>query len=147
MKKTLLVVALVGTCGLLHANTIAAPNSVLALAGGDAYSWGISIAVPTGQVVTSAQIDFTDITLTGSRGIGYLYTSLLNSHATGVTVKSDGNPPGNYWATQFSGANITSVGTQIFTSVGTSLSWNYILNPGELAALNSYLTTGTFDIG
>jgi len=147
MIKTLLVATLVGTCGLLHANTIVAPASVLALNGGDAYSWGISIAVPTGQIVTSAQIDFTDITLTGSRGIGYLYTSLLNSHATGVTVKSDGGATGNYWATQFSGANITSVGTQVFTSVGTTSSWDYILNAGELAALNSYLTTGTFNIG
>jgi hypothetical protein len=147
MTKILLIAALVGSCGLLHANTIVAPASVLALDGDDAYSWGISIAVPTGQVVTSAQIDFTDITLTGSRGAGYIYTSLLNSQAAGVTVKSDGDAAGNYWATQFSGANITSVGTETFATVGTTLTWDYILNASELAALNAYLTTGTFNIG
>jgi hypothetical protein len=148
MKKILLIATMVGVCGLLRATTITAPSSLLPLNGANAYSWGISIPVPAGQAVTSAQINFTGITLTGSStGSGYLYTSLLNSQTTGVTKMSDGDAAGNYWATQFSGANITSIGTQFFAKVGTALTWSYVLNASQLAALNSYLTSGSFNIG
>src|ERR1035437_1247517 len=94
MKKILLIATLVGICGLVRATTITAPSSLTgfnALNGNNAYSWGISIAVPTGQIVTSAQIDFTGIKLTAanSSGTGYLYTDLLNSQTTGVTTRTD----------------------------------------------------------
>jgi hypothetical protein len=152
MKKILLIATLVGICGFVRATTINAPSTLVGssvLNGNNAYSWGISIAVPTGQTVTSAQINFTGITLTAanSSGTGYLYTDLLNSHTTGVTTKTDGDVAGDYWATQFSGANITSLGTAFFASVGTTLTWSYVLTAPELVALNSYLAAGTFNIG
>jgi hypothetical protein len=151
MKKLFILSALIGISGLAQATTITAPSSLNTLEGNNAYSWGISIAVPTGQTVSSAQIDFTSITLTAanSSGTGYLYTDLLNSSNKGVTSPSDNDAPGDYWATQFSGANITSLGTQFFKSVGTTLTWSYILTASQLTALNSYLTSGagTFNIG
>ena len=144
---------MVGTCGLLHATTIPAPSSLVGvntLQGQDAYSWGISIAVPTGETITSAEVSFTGITLTASgnsAGTGTLYTDLLDSQTTGVTTKADNDASGDYWATQYSGSSITSLGTEFFARVGTTLSWNYILSAAELADLNSYLTAGTFNLG
>jgi len=119
------------------------------LDGVDAYSWGISIPVPQGQTVTSASIDFTSVTLqaANSSGTGYLYTDLLNSQKSGVATASDNDAPGDYWATQFSGANITALGSQFFKSVGTTLTWSYVLNASQLASLNVYLTAGSFNIG
>lgn len=152
MKKILLIATLVGICGLVRATTITAPSSLVGtsiLNGSYAYSWGISIPVPTGQVVTSAQIDFTGIKLTvaNSSGTGYLYTDLLNSQTTGVTTRTDNDAAGDYWATQFSGANITALGSKFFAAVGTTLTWSYLLGASELAALNSYLAAGAFNIG
>jgi hypothetical protein len=153
MKKILLIATLVGTCGLLRATTINAPSSLVGtsvLLGQDAYSWGISIAVPTGETVASAQINFTGVVLTASgnsAGTGMLYTDLLNSHHTGVTTATDNDATGDYWATQFSSANITSLGTQFFASVGTSWTGSYNITGTALAALNTYLTAGGFSIG
>jgi VPDSG-CTERM motif len=154
MKKILLVAVFVGLNSLVHATTINAPSSLVGanvLDGNNAYSWGIAIPVPSGQTVASAQIDFTGITLTvaNSSGTGFLYTDLLNSQTGNnvVTTKSDGDAAGDYWATQFSGANITSLGTKFFASVGTTLTWSYVLNASQLAALNSYLAAGSFNIG
>ena len=146
------MIAVVGISGVVHANTISAPSTLVgtgALNGNNAYSWGISIAVPTGQVVSSAQIDFTSVTLTAANasGTGYLYTDLLNSQNPGVTTASDGDAAGDYWGTKFSGANITQLGTKFFASVGTTLTWSYVLSAPQLAALNSYLTAGSFNIG
>lgn len=153
MKKLFVVAVLVGACGFVRATTINAPSSLVGanvLNGNDAYSWGISIPVPSGQTIVSAQINFSGIDLTASgnsAGTGYLYTDLLNSQKTGVTTAVDNDAPGDYWATQFSGANIASVGTQFFASVGTTLTWSYVLTASELTALNQYLAAGTFNIG
>jgi hypothetical protein len=152
MKKILSLIAVVGISGVVHATTINAPSALVgtgALNGNNAYSWGISIAVPTGQVVTSAQIDFTSVTLTAANGsgTGYLYTDLLNSQTTGVTMPTDNDAAGDYWLTKYSGANLAQIGTQFFKSVGTTLTWSYVLNASQLVALNSYLASGTFNIG
>ena len=152
MKKTLLIATLVGICGLVRATTINAPSTLVGanvLNGNNAYSWGISIAVPTGQTITSAQIDFTNVKLTAGNGSGtdYLYTDLLKSTAAGVTTATDLDAPGDYWGTQYSGANITSLGSKLFAAVGTTMTWSYVLTAGQLTALNSYLTSGTFNIG
>ena len=155
MKKLLLLTTLVGTTSLLQATTITAPSALIgtgALEGDDAYSWGISIAVPTGQEVTSAEIDFSGVELTASgnsQGTGIIYTDLLNSKTTGLTTVSDNDAPGDYWASKFSGANISSVGSEFFKSVKTTLSWSDVLTTSELASLNSYLAddSGIFNIG
>ena len=151
MKKTLFIATLVGICGLVRATTINAPSSLVGtgtLNGGNAYSWGISIAVPTGQTITAAQIDFTNIKLTSASGsTGTLWTDLLNSPNTGVTTAVDNDAAGDYWSTKFSGANITSIGSKVFAAVGTTLTWSYVLNAAQLTALNSYLAAGTFNIG
>jgi hypothetical protein len=151
MKLTLLTSAtLLGISGLVHATTINAPSTLDSLEGVDAYSWGISIPVPAGETVASATIDFSGVQLTASgnsAGTGVLYTDLLNSQSPGVTTAFDNDAPGDYWSTQFSGKNITSVGSESFAKVGQTLSWSYDLNSSELAALNSYLAAGTFNIG
>jgi hypothetical protein len=155
MKKLFLLATLVGTASLLHATTISAPPALVgnnALEGDDAYEWGISIAVPTGEEVASAEIDFSGVELTvsgNSKGTGIIYTDLLKSQATGLTTATDNDDIGDYWATKFSGANITSLGSEYFKSVKTTLKWSDVLNTAELAALNSYLAAdnGIFDIG
>jgi len=153
MKKTLLLATLVGISGLAQATTINAPSTLIganALNGNDAYSWGISIAVPTGQTITSAEIDFSSITLTASgnsAGTGTLYTDLLNTKTTGVATATDNDATGDYWSTKFSGANISSLTTEGFSYVGQTQSWNDVLTAKQLAALNTYLSTGTFSIG
>jgi hypothetical protein len=152
MKKLPLIAAtLFGINGLVHATTLS-PTGLIghnSMDGNYAYSWGVSIAVPTGQSVTSAEIDFTAVQLTISQNTtGFLYTDLLNSKSAGLNAQVDYDAPGDYWATKFSGANITSLGTEFFASVGTTLTWSYVLNSTQLAALNSYLTAnhGMFDI-
>lgn len=156
MKKILFIATLVGINGLVHATTINAPSSLVGvnvLNGANAYSWGITIPLASGQSVVSAQVDFTSVTLAGSgnsQGTGVLYTDLLNSKTTGVTtVLGEGDTSYDYWTKVFSGANITSLGTQFFASVGTTLTWSYVLNASQLSALNSYLTAnnGVFNIG
>src|ERR1039457_4688763 len=156
MKKLLFVATLVGISGLVHATTINAPSSLIGtsvLNGNNAYSWGISIAVPSGQSVVSAQIDFTGIVLTAGNGTGtdYLYTDLLNSTMTGtggVTTRTDGDAAGDYWAIQFSGGNIANLGSRLFSTVnGTPQSWSYAITGSALTALQTYLAAGTFNIG
>ncbi len=152
MKKILIIAVLAGTCGLVRATTINAPSSLGTLEGTNAYSWGVSIAVPTGQSVNYAAIDFTSVTLVASgnkAGTGTLYTDLLNSKTPGVTYAVDNDAAGDYWTTKFSGANIASVGTQLFSKVGQTLTFDYILTQAELNSLNAYLASGsgTFDIG
>lgn len=154
MKKLFLLGTLVGISGLLHATTITAPSSLIgagALEGNNAYSWGISIAVPSGQQVTSAEIDFSSIKLTASGnsdGTGTLYTDLLNSKATGVTTAYDGDAAGDYWASHTAAGTLTSIGTQFFSAVGTTLTWSYVLTAAQLTTLNSILTAngGIFNI-
>ena len=158
MKKILSLAAIVGITGLVHATTINAPSSLIGswvLDGGNAYSWGVTIPLTSGQTVTSAQIDFTSVTLVASgnaQGTGTLYTDLLNSKVTGVngvTTATDGDAAGDYWATQFSGANIVGLGGKFFASVGTTLSWSYLLSSSQLTSLNTFLTAnnGVFNIG
>ena len=152
MKKTLLIAALIGISGLVHATSITGTTITASglgtLNGANAYSWGVSIPIASGQTVISAAIDFTSVQLT-STGSGTLYADLLNSQATGVKSVSD-TASGDYWATKFFGANIASLGSTFFASQGTTLTWGYILNTSQLAALNSYLAVGTshtFTIG
>ncbi|HUC83851.1 MAG TPA: hypothetical protein VL970_01560 [Candidatus Acidoferrales bacterium] len=152
MKKLTLLAAFIGIGVVVRATTINAPSSLIgndALNIGNAYSWGISIAVPNGQTITSASIDFTSVTLElgNSAGTGTLYTDLLNSQAPGVTTVHTGEQSGDYWATRFSGNNITALGAEGFPSSGTTLSWSYTLDASQLAALNSYLLAGSFNIG
>lgn len=152
MKKVITLAAVVGISALAHATTINAPSSLVGsdvLDGNNAYSWGISIAVPTGETITSAEVDFTAVTLNvaNSSGHGYLYLDLLNSQKTGVTTAYDGDAAGDYWATQYSGNNITSLGSTYFASVNTTKNIDVILDSTELAALNSYAAAGTFNLG
>ena len=79
MKKLFFIATLVGTCGLVQATTISAPSSLVTggLDGNSAYSWGITIPVPSGQTIISASINFSGIDLThsgNSAGTGVLYT-------------------------------------------------------------------------
>ena len=161
MKKLTIIAGLITVCGLAQATTINAPSTLVGtsvLLGGSAYAWGISPVVPTGQQVTSATLTFTSVTLThgNSTGSCYLYTDLLNLSSSGVTTYSDplsNNGLGSdYFASlaQFSGANsskLSSLGSQFFASVGTTLTWSYVLTSAQLISLNAYLANGGLSIG
>jgi hypothetical protein len=117
--------------------------------GANAYAQNIDPNLSAGQYISSATISYNNVDLVeaGSTGHGYLYTDLLNTQLPGVTTRTDNDAPGDYWATQFSGNNITSLGDEYFSKTGTTLSWNIVLTGSELTALNSYLAAGSFNIG
>ena len=105
-----------------------------------------------GSTATKVLIDFSGVELTASgnpQGTGIIYTDLLKSKTTGLTTVSDNDGSGDYWASKFSGANITTLKSESFASVGTTLKWSDVLTTSQIAALNSYLTanSGVFDIG
>ncbi len=136
MKKLLLVGILVGIGGLVHATTINAPSSLVgfeSLDGNNAYSWGISIAVPAGQQIVSAEVDWTGVTL-----------NIANSSGTGVLYT---DAPGDYWLGH-QGAGLTALNTQTF-NLGQTKSWTVVFTQPEINALNSYLAgnNGLFAIG
>lgn len=130
-------------------NTINAPSALVGasvLSGNNAYSWAVAPTVASGQQIDSATINFNNITLTvaNSSGTGYLYTDLLGLGGAGVTTYTDNDAAGDYFSGKFSNV---SLGTQFFASVGTTLSWSYILNGSQLASLNNYFANGGFSIG
>ena len=153
MKKIALIAGLIGVYGLAQATTINAPGSLVGtsvLNGNNAYAWNITtVVVPTGQQVDSATITFSNIKLTSanSTGIGYLYTDLLSLRSTTLAVSSytDNDAAGDYFASQ-SFFN-SSLGTKTFPTVGTTLSWSYVLNSAQLLSLNSYVAAGGFSFG
>ena len=146
MKKILIIAATLSICGLTHATTVNVLSSAT-LNGTYAYTDGIDISLTAGQSITAAEIDWNNVTMTTS-GLGELYTDLINSTTTGLKSYTDNDSAGDYLATKFSG-NITSLGSESFASVGTTLSWSYVLSTTQLNALNSYLTSGkgVFNIG
>jgi len=150
MKKILIIAAAFSLCGLAHATTVNVLSSAT-LNGTYAYTDGIGISLTAGQSITAAEIDWTNVKLASSgnsQGTGVLYTDLINSKTTGLTTYTDNDSAGDYLATKFPG-NITSLGSKSFASVGTTLSWSYVLNATQLTTLNSYLTSGigVFNIG
>jgi len=152
MKKLSILAALIATCGIASAVTINAPSSLTgasALDGAKAYAWGIQISLAPGQSVTSATLTFTDVKLTAanSSGKGVLYSDLINTTLTGVHSYTDNDAAGDYFAGQYSSANLVALGTKLFASVGTMLSWTYTFDSTQLAKLNAFLSDGKFDIG
>ena len=117
--------------------------------GNNAYAWGIPISLAPGQSITTASLSFKDVKLTvaNSTGKGVLYSDLLNSSLTGIHTYTDNDAVGDYFTGHYSGGNIVALGTKVFASVGTTLSWTYAFNSTELAALNSFLVNGIFDLG
>ncbi|MDR3458996.1 MAG: hypothetical protein P4N60_16235 [Verrucomicrobiae bacterium] len=152
MKKICILAVIAATCGLASATTVNVPSGLTgtgALAGENAYAWGIPISLSPGQSISTASLTFTDIKLTAANqsGKGILYSDLLNSSLTGVHTYTDNDAPGDYFTGHYSGGNIVSLGSQIFASVGTTLSWTVTFNSTQLAALNAFLVNGIFDIG
>jgi hypothetical protein len=153
MKKLCILAALAATCGLASATTITSTiKGTDALSGDSAYAWAIPITLTAGQPITSASLTFTDIKLTAanSSGKGILYSDLLKSTAstfTGTHTYTDNDATGDYFTGHYSGGNIVSLGSEVFGSVGTILSWTVTFNSTQLAALNSFLSSGVFDIG
>jgi hypothetical protein len=148
MKKLLLLASLIGTASLVQATTVS--SGLTYLSGDNAYSWGFTPSLTSGQTISSFEIDFSSVDLVAgnSSGTGYLYTDLLNTKTTGITTLTDNDVSGDYWATVLSSANRTSLGSKYFSSVGTTLTWSYVLTADQLAALNSDLTAnGVIDIG
>ena len=146
MKNYLIIAVALSLCGLTHATTVNVLSSAT-LNGTYAYTDGIGISLTASQSITAAEIDWNNVKLTSS-GTGKLYTDLINSTTTGLKSYTDNDSAGDYLTTIFSAANITSMGTATFVS-GTALTFSYILNTTQLAALNSYLTSGggVFNIG
>ena len=150
MKKLCILAALAATCGFASATTI---NSSIqgtgALDGNSAYSWGIPVSLAAGQTITSASLTFTDIKLTAanSSGKGILYSDLIKSTTTGTHTYTDNDVAGDYFVSHVASANLVSLGSQIFGSVGTMLSWTVTFNSTQLAALNAFAVGGIFDIG
>jgi len=158
MKKLSIIASIISICGLAQATTITAPSTLVGanvLEGNDAYAWGISPVVPVGQIVTSATVTFSGVTLTASgnsAGTGYLYTDLLNLSTTGVKTYTDNDAAGDYFTglSQFSGANsskLSNLGSAFFAAVNDTLNLTYVLSSAQLVSLNAYLAAGGLSIG
>lgn len=152
MKNFCIIAAIAATCGIASAITVNVPSSLTgtdALNGQNAYAWGIPISLAAGQNITGASLAFTDIKLTAanSTGKGVLYSDLINSSLTGVHTYTDNDAVGDYFTGHYSGGNIVSLGSKVFASVGTMLSWTVTFNSSQLQALNSFLVNGIFNIG
>lgn len=155
MKKICFIVGLVCALTATHAsaitivNTINAPASLIGtsvLNGYNAYSWAISPTVAPGQQIASATVNFNNVTLTvaNSSGTGFLYTDLLMLGGSGATTYTDYDAAGDYFSGKYSSVNL---GTQFFASVGTTLSWSYVLNSSQLVTLNNLLAGSGFSLG
>jgi hypothetical protein len=150
MKKICIIALLAGICGYAQATVVSYANSITitpsggAIDGANAYEWLVNLG--SGVSVTGAEIDINNITLT-SVSTGKLYTDLLNSHHATTSV-SDGDAAGDYWGTQFSGANISQIGNANFVQNVTQ-NPVYTLTTGQVSSLNSYLASngGSFDLG
>jgi len=152
MKKISIICVLAATCGLANAITVNAPSSltgVNALSGESAYAWGIPISLASGQSISAASLVFNNVTLTAanSSGHGLLYSDLLKSSLTGVHTYTDNDASGDYFTGAYSSANLVSLGSKYFASVGTTLSWTVTFNSAQLQALNQFLVNGIFDLG
>lgn len=152
MKKLSIIAILAATCGLASAVTTTVNSPIQgtgALDGNDAYAWGLAVSLAPGQSITSASLSFTDVKLTAanSSGKGVLYSDLINSTLTGVHTYTDNDASGDYFASHTASGSLVALGTEVFGSVGTMLSWNIDFNSTELAALNSFLADGKFDLG
>jgi hypothetical protein len=150
MKKIIALAVLSSLCTLAQATTVNLTTSLgTTLSGNDAYAVNVDPVLSASQYISSATISYNnvDLTVAGSTGHGYLYTDLLNKQTPGVTTRSDNDAPGDYWATQYSGNNLAALGDEYFSKVGTTLSWNIVLTTSELTELNSYLSSGSFNIG
>ncbi|HEV2694560.1 MAG TPA: hypothetical protein VG347_16825 [Verrucomicrobiae bacterium] len=151
MKKIVILAVLAASCGFASAVTTTLTSSLQgtdALSGESAYSWGIPVALAPGQTITSASLSFSNIKLTAanSSGKGILYSDLIKSSVVGTHTYNDGDAAGDYFAA-LPAANIVSLGSKVFASVGTTLSWVVNFSPSQLASLNSFLTSGVFNIG
>ena len=155
MKKICIITALVCAASVVQAITIntgttinapAALVGVNALNGANAYSWAIAPTVASGATIDSATINFNNITLTvgNSSGTGFLYTDLLKLGGSGVTTYTDNDAAGDYFAGKFSNV---SLGSQFFSSVGTTLSWSYVFTGAQLSSLNNFFSNGGFSLG
>lgn len=158
MKKIAILTALLSLSCWANATTISAPSSLVGssvLNGNYAYSWGMSLGLASGQQITSAEIDWTGVSLTlaNSSGTGMLYTDILNSKKTGVTTYTDNDNAGDYFLTTASGftaSTRSSIGSLFFPHVGYTTNASFVFNTAELAALNSFLsstTNSSFAIG
>jgi hypothetical protein len=150
MKKFVILAVLAASCGFASATTITSTiQGTDALSGEDAYSWGIPVSLAPGQTITSASLSFVNIKLTAanSSGKGILYSDLIKSSQTGTHSYTDNDKAGDYFAGAVSSANLVSLGSKVFGSVGTTLSWVVNFTPSELTSLNSFLTGGVFNIG
>jgi hypothetical protein len=151
MKKLIALAVLSSLCTLAQAGTINLSTTLgSTLSGDDAYAVNVKPTLTAGEYISAATISYNnvDLTVAGSTGHGYLYTDLLNIQNHGLTTRNDGDAPGDYWATQYSGSSrITALGDEYFPRVGTTLSWNIVLTTSELTELNSYLSLGSFNIG
>ena len=56
-------------------------------------------------------------------------------------------PPGIILRAMLPAGTSWQLGSEVFGSVGTTLSWTITFNSTELAALNSFLADGKFDLG
>lgn len=151
MKKLFTLLSLVGAFGA-NAIVINAPSSLEgynALDGYRAYQWGISLNLAPNEEITYAKLTFSNVKLTSGNwsGKGYLHTDLLNINKTGVSVKTDWDLPGDYFAGALASSSVVSLGTQYFGYVGQSHSWSYTFNASQLAALNLFAADGIFGLG
>ena len=97
-----------------------------------AYTWGVTVNLPDGSIVTDATIVFKNIA-DWTTEPNVLYVRLFDSAAPGVTTFFDNEAAGDY----FAGQGISLVTYSNLTTTATTLTYHFTTD--QLATLNQYL--------
>ncbi len=104
------------------------------------YTWGINRPWDSNHQVVSAKLFFDNIANSDTTS-NVLYVSLLNSGTLGVTVGTDNDASGNYFA---------ALGSLLVTYTNLSTTpqdLTYTFTTSQLASLNSFAADGRFALG
>jgi hypothetical protein len=106
-----------------------------------AYRWGINPGIPEGEDIVGAEIFFDNIRNWQSNDPNDLYVTLLDTASSGLTVYTDNQGGGDY----FAGDGPLLVHYQDLPSTPQDIT--YTFDAGEVATLNGYVADGNFGLG
>ena len=108
------------------------------------YEWGIDVDLPAGEFVSEAVLTFDSIR-NWDNNPNDLYVWLLDNAALGVTVLTDNQGGGDYFAARNPLTHTPLVHYKDLTT--TPEDKTYVFTPDEVTALNAYLADDRIGIG
>ena len=120
------------------------PNDFFDLDHGKYYTWGENWNIPANEVITGATLFFDNIRNWDTRS-NDLWVHLLDSVSLGVSVGSDNQGGGDYFANVYSGDNILLHHWEDLSDQAQDIT--YYFSASELVVLTAYLADGNFGFG